>query len=454
MLNFKGKKALSAILAAFMLLSVAGCGEKKDNNSNKSSSGSSGTGISANDVDTSDSTIANKDFGGEYFRMLYRWEPGDITTRTIEAFNRDHNANIDIVVDTANTPYERMAVAIASGQPYDLVCVYDYWFPTMVVQDLLEPLDSYYTDVDLYNASKPDNGGILKQFTEHYTLNDKVYAVGSARSVYQLMMYYNKKLFRESGLEDPWELYKAGNWNWAKFMEMGTSVTDTKKSIAFTGFGDAHVWTSLCGLQVIKKNADGSFRSCAKDADVIDAFKEYKAMYLGTNPICVNGSSFENGTQYTNFAAITAYSNNVRAAAGSSAFDRDVTNLGVVPCPIPDANKNKAYPVHASTGYASCKGAKDPSIAVCYALYESRINDTVTGSSDQLDPEVYNIIVKEYEKSPAFTYDGFANAAGKSVGEYYRDNIGAPIKNGADVTQILSNENSVIESMIASSLKK
>ena len=66
MLSFKGeaaKKAFSAVIAAFLLLSIAGCGEKKDNNSSRSSSGSS-TGISANDVDTSDSKIANKDFGG------------------------------------------------------------------------------------------------------------------------------------------------------------------------------------------------------------------------------------------------------------------------------------------------------------------------------------------------------------------------------------------------------
>lgn len=57
-------------------------------------------------------------------------------------------------------------------------------------------------------------------------------------------------------------------------------------------------------------------------------------------------------------------------------------------------------------------------------------------------------------KAPSFTYNGFANSSGTSVGEYYRDSIGKPIMGGADVTQTLSNANSVIENMIASSLKK
>lgn len=457
MLNFKNeskKRLFAGAAAAIMLLSAAGCGGKSDKDTGSDVSSSGGSGISAGNVDTSGSKIANKDYGGEYFKMLFRWEPGDITTRTIEAFNRDHNAYIDVVVDTSNTVYENLAVAIAGGDPYDLVCVYDYWFPNFVTQDLVEPLDSYFDEVDLYSTDKPDNGGISKQFTEHYTLNDKVYAVGSSRSVYQLMMYYNKKLFNEAGLEDPWTLYKAGNWNWSKFTEMGKSVTDTAKGIGFTSLGDVHAWLSLCGTQVIKKDDDGSYRSCAKDADVINVLKEYKSMYLGTDPICVSGASFAKGTQYCEFAAITAYSGKVNSATESTAFDRDSSNLGVVPCPIPELNTTGGYPVHASTGYASCKGAKDPSIAVCFALYESRIKDTNTGSATQLDSEVYEAIVAEYEKNPAFTYDGFANSSGVSVGEYYRDNVGKPILEGADVTQTLSNAHSIIEGMIASSLNK
>lgn len=459
MLNFKNenvKRVFAGIVAVLMMFSVVGCGGNGNKDKTDSEPISSGdkSGIVTNKVDTSDSQIANKDFGGEYFKMLYRWEPGDITTRTIEAFNRDHNAYIDVVVDNSNTIYETLAVAIAGGDPYDLVCVYDYWFPNMAVQGLVEPLDSYYTDVDLYSTDKPENGGILKQFSDHYTLDNKVYAVGSARSVYQLLMYYNKKMFKEAGLEDPWELYKAGNWNWSKFMEMGTSVTDVSNKIGFTAFGDVHAWLALCGTQVIKKNDDGSYRSCAKDADVINVLKEYRSLYLGTNPICVSGSSFDQGTQYAEFSAITAYSGKVNSAATSTAFDRDSANLGVVPCPIPALNTSGAYPVHASTGYASCKGAKDPSIAVCFALYESRINDTDTGSATQLPPEIYNVIVAEYEKNPSFTYDGFANSSGVPVGNYYRDNVGKPILLGADVTQTLSNANSVIEGMIASSLKK
>ncbi len=456
MFRLNGKttqRALSLVLCLFMLVAAAGCGGKKAKDKDSGSKGN-GEGIQTTDVDTSGSKIANKDFEGKYFKMLYRWEPGDITTRTIEAFNKEHNANIDIIVDTAGSVYETMATAIASGDPYDLVCVYDYWFPNMATQGLVVPLQDYYDEVDLYNADKPQNGGILKAFSEHYTLNGNVYAVGSAKSVYQYMMLYNKKLFNEAGLEDPYELYKAGNWNWDKFMEMGYAVTDSANQVAFTGFGDSNVWTNLCAAQLIQKTGDGQYKSCAKDASLINIFKELQSFYIGSKPICAANTNFQNGTIYTTFAAITAYSTYVNQVASSTAFDRDVANLGVVPCPIPNANVNKTYPVHASTGYAVCQGAEDPSVAVCLALFESRIKDVATGDPNQLDPEIYEVIVAEYAKAPSFNYNGFANSSGVSVGEYYRDNIGKPIMDGADVTQTLSNANSVIENMIASSLKK
>lgn len=43
------------------------------------------------------------------------------------------------------------------------------------------------------------------------------------------LVYYNKKMIREAGLEDPYVLYKRGEWTWDKYREYAIAMTKTRK---------------------------------------------------------------------------------------------------------------------------------------------------------------------------------------------------------------------------------
>lgn len=451
-------KMLCLLTVLAMSISIGGCGEKDTVSGNDSGSQSTGNngGLTAGNVDEevlANSKTANKTYDGKHFKFLYTWQPGEITNRMVESFNMEHDANIEIVVNTASI-YQTLATAIASGTPYDMVCTYNHRYPNIAVQGLLEPLNDYYDEVDLYNSAKPNNGGLNKEFIDFYSLNGNSYLVGSAKSVYQLMMIYNKKLFRDNGLEDPWELYQSGKWNWDKFMEMAQAVTDTKNGMAFTAFGDIWNWINLNCVNIIGKDGD-TFKDRTTEKDVIEVVQEYQKLYLGENPICLREADMFNGTAFVNFVPTNSYSTYAEEAQASTAFDRQAANLGACPVPITSLNKNQLYPLHAAVGYGVCQGASDPSVAVCYALFESRTTDTETGEAYQLNPDVYNEIIARYNEKPFLSYSGFTDSNGFSVAEFYRDTISRQnILEGADVVQTLTKYQPNIRRMISDSMAK
>ncbi len=51
------------------------------------------------------------------------------------------------------------------------------------------------------------------------------------------LMYYNKTLFKRAGLEDPYVLYKSGEWTWAKMLEDAVALTKKNKDGRVVQFG-------------------------------------------------------------------------------------------------------------------------------------------------------------------------------------------------------------------------
>ena len=192
-------------------------------------SGSSG-GIVVNETDI-ESELTKKDYGGKTFKFMYWYTPNEYTKRKVATFNKVFNANLQI--ETVSDAPSALATAVASGTPYDVVAMHSCYYPSLILADVFEPIDGTYEDIDLYDSSKPENGGLSKEIIDAFEWEGKHYTVGSSKSVYCYNYYYNKKLFSEAGLEDPWELSQKGEWTWDKLMEMGRSITDVSNDTQF-----------------------------------------------------------------------------------------------------------------------------------------------------------------------------------------------------------------------------
>ena len=115
-------------------------------------------------------------------------------------------------------------------------------------------------------------------------------------------------------------------------------------------------------------------------------------------------------------------------------------------------NKSKKYPGHAPQGYSATKGA-DPSVAACYALFESRYTD-VKGSGYQLPVEVRNEIDKLFAMNGYLPYVGFKNSSGYGYSNIVNEKIAHEIAGGADVNATINNYRNEVNRLIEETLDK
>lgn len=444
----KKKSLLAILLAGVMVLSTA-CGGGTSNKKNNSE----GEGIVYNEKEQV-SELSKKDYGGKTFKFLYWYEPSEYVYRKVATFNKVFNANVEIVVKTGLK--DTLAKAVAGGEVYDIIAMHGNYYPELIHADLLEPLDEHIAEVDMYNSEKPENGGLSQAVLDSFSLDGSVYAAGGSSAVYNYIMCYNKLLFEKAGLEDPYELYKKGEWTWDKFYDMGTSVTDVASQIAFLGAPGLYEWlTWNCVETVTYDSSTGTFKENLASSEVVEAVKMYQSLLIGDTPISVTGVTgdpFNAGKQYMSMVVTDAYSSLADQVATSTAFGKDAANMGVVPVPTAPLNKTGKEPGHAPQGYAASKGCTDTSVAVCYALFESRLGDTDTGEANQLPSEVRTDLETKFATNGFLTYCGLADSEGKNITDVLNKTIRVALLKGGDAAAILNENRSVFNRLINDSM--
>nr|AGS52437.1 N-acetyl-D-glucosamine ABC transport system, sugar-binding protein [uncultured bacterium contig00100] len=119
---------------------------------------------------------------------------------------------------------------------------------TMHNRRLLAPLsDSKAVD---FNATDPVvwNQDVRRSFT----FNNKVYAmsIGYGSSMHAQVLYFNKRLFREAGLDPnlPYDMQKAGTWKWDAFLEICKKLT---RDINNDGIIDTYAMTADLSTEIL-----------------------------------------------------------------------------------------------------------------------------------------------------------------------------------------------------------
>ena len=324
--------------------------------------------------------------------------------------------------------------------------------PQAIFANLFEPLNDYIKDVDYYNPEKPENGGLLKTINDEFTWKGKIYAAGSAKACYSYAYYYNKKKYKEAGLDDPYELWKKGEWTWDKMIADAKSINDVANNVCFLGMPEIHHWLAWQGLSYIKRDGD-SFSENFGDPKVVEALHTYQDIVYGDEPISVWG------VDGLDWYALIKFTDSYTQIAGqvkrSPYFGRKVENLGVVPVPT-GFTPNGMYATHEAQGYSAAKGAKDPSMAACYGLFESRAVDSDVKSDLQMPAEIRNAVDDAFAKNGYCPTVGFANEEGLCLEDVTNWYLGTRdlIVNRMDVSAVLGTYRPQFQAIIASTLNQ
>src|SRR5690349_7879300 len=164
-----------AVLAAVALFG-AGCSGSGSGSSNSSGNGSSS---GAKLTFWNGFTASDKQF----------------VEQIVKNYNAKSSNKVDMTIEPWDTIYQKLQTSLPTGQGPDMPALDPSLVPQYASSGLIQPLD------DLYGNGGIDKSIVPKAFFDVASYNGHVYA--APMTVATVMLYYNKKLFKEAGIASP-----------------------------------------------------------------------------------------------------------------------------------------------------------------------------------------------------------------------------------------------------------
>ena len=392
-------RATSIILAA-LLLGAVGCGSAGEKPKTSGSDAQEST-VSESVTETEDTSRAKDnlpatDFKGKTFGILikdemsYEFDPENsseiisdaVHKRNLSIENR-FNCKLNYIHEpgawaSRETFQSLISNAVLTGDPvYDIVTGQSNILMPLAVQQMYNNVaDAKYIDFDQpywksgYHENAMING---KLFT---LCGDFALTTFSCSNV----LFFNKKLFTDNGMEFPYETVKAGKWTLDEFLSTVTNKTADLDGDGVINENDLHGFASggnqlspffvSTGLHLTKPDGDRRVPDFMSDAtiDVFDKIHDYcRSKDFIRRDDLANGIEFKEGK----FFMIGCTLNTVEVLR-----DMEV-DFGILPYPKYDENQEnyrtsvlRTYTVAAIPNSASNK--ENPEIileALCCAGY-------------------------------------------------------------------------------------
>ena len=340
------KKILSLAVVGVMVLGLfAACstgGKKQD--------GDGGEAFTTSPI----STLADEK-GATLKIMIPGHNPKDETlwqNKVVEEFKKQYpDVTVQFVTATWENWHEKVMAAYNSGDPIDLINDGVNNNPKFPLEGITQPLENYI------NMENPNL---------HLTSMDTCFKYGghyyvAASETNFGVIYYNKDMFAAAGLEDPYELYKQGKWNWSTFKNAAMALTD--KANGKFGFTTEfpYLFYGSNATATLKLDATGRY-SLNMDDPAFQAALSIIQDGRFTNGWSgmTEGANSMSTFQFSNAAMLgsfTMYEGDINAVA--QAYGWPDMNYGVVPLPYGPNNTEGLNMVH-SAGWAIGAGSDCP----------------------------------------------------------------------------------------------
>lgn len=154
----------------------------------------------------------------------------DYEKQIVQEFMDRYNVKINWLPMTYDEYTSKLPQLVATGNAPDTAVMTDATSLSFMYQGLCMPIDEY---LDL------DDPIWDKDVLEAYSMNGHYYAVNTGE-IETFFIYYNKSLFEELSLPDPYELYQNGEWTYEKLREIAKKATiydDDNTTVKTYGIG-------------------------------------------------------------------------------------------------------------------------------------------------------------------------------------------------------------------------
>ena len=289
----------------------------------------------------------------------------------LEMFEKKYGGEIQYYPTTWENRFNDLSTYVLGGEGIDFFPGDDTAnFPKGIVSGMFQPVDDY---IDMNSAiwqNTKDAMELLNFGGKHYEFITTVTA--------EAVVIYNKATIEANGLDDPWDLYEAGEWNWDTFKQMLLDFVDEDSDQwGLDGFWAEKALFLSAGVPSVQ-SVDGNLVCNINDATVEKAMNYQYDLY--TNGLVFPREQFAwseqpsfmgEGRQL--FYICGAWT--VQAAPETWSTSIDPEDLGLAPVPSP----TDSDPWQGATlgGYALCKGAQNPAGVALFAECQ------ILGSNDE-----------------------------------------------------------------------
>lgn len=390
------KKLLAIILASALLVSAAGCGGSKGGKTSNGDNGKIKAGNTNLTWEEVKAKIPEKLKGTEI--TFYQWnEMSSVpdAKKVIDKFTEETGIKVNWTVTNWDDYATVLASKVATGESPDVVRL---GASNASVVPYLMPL----SDVD-YDFT--DQAWDLDNIMYQYQVNGKLYGAALKNTPFFMpaVCYYNRDLIKKYGLEDPYDLWKKGEWTWDKEMELCSTFIkkagDQYQGLTPAGGGEyaSSVYNTSLMSYVPEEN---KFVSHMGDANLT---KGWQWMVQNINKGLVTKEhllidEFNNGL-------ILFYHDSLIGARTSHYYHRPLKNnktLGVVPLPCAESYDSFYQPIGEIEAYGIAKGAPNAEAVPYFLRYYL---DASNYNMDKFYYDEQSAEVEKWCKEQKFTYN-------------------------------------------------
>jgi multiple sugar transport system substrate-binding protein len=221
---------------------------------------------------------------GVKLRVFFGANPEEAATRqTIFDSFTEANPDITIVpeIPTQNTT-EALLTQVAGGDPPDVVMAWELQYPILAEKGVYKDLGPIIDADGTYKTEVlPD---FYQSHIEMYTWKGKLYVLPEQNA--SVVLYYNKKLFDEAGLDYPPSDWKDTSWTWERFLDACRQLTK-KEGDQVVQYGWTEAWWPPLSAVVFGYSNGGHWfdrymdptKVTLTDPKMVDAFQFYADLW-------------------------------------------------------------------------------------------------------------------------------------------------------------------------------
>lgn len=351
------------MLTVCMIALLCSCNTNGKSTANEDDGNTNDAALQGDATDKSWEDVKNEisaDKKGKTLKV-YSWNELNAVTGAVDVvdkFTKETGIKVEWITGSFDTYASELSAMVSADNAPDVIRLNRI---NVSLLTLMQPLSAAKYN---FNDAVWD-----KDVMKYYTVKGKSFGVAMKNTLLQqpCVLYYNKSLASQFGMDDPYTIFKKNKWTWDYFIEYCEDFKDKA--------GDAYnAWSPHDGEDCMNKRGisyisfDGTqFKSNMNDTKVSEAFKEYSEIFQSG----ITTGSFWNQAGF-NAGKTLFFTDSIIGARKTHFYYTDLKatgNLGVVPIPE-DENLEKNYQqISEYEAYGIPKNAKNADLVPYFLRY-------------------------------------------------------------------------------------